>query len=136
MPPSRTGSNGTRNMPMPAAAGKFRPPSAQRSGRRGRLNAPCFPAIRFDGSDRWRAVSFVVARAHPSLFGAQATVAVPKHEGAPLVRPRFRGFVSDMDGIVADTDELHYLGWKDFLAPLGIDLPAAEWAKGVGLGEI
>jgi HAD superfamily hydrolase (TIGR01509 family) len=53
-----------------------------------------------------------------------------------VVRRRIAGFVSDVDGIVADTDDLHHRGWQKFLAPFGIDLPLAEWAKGVGMGDL
>lgn len=35
---------------------------------------------------------------------------------------RLEAVIWDMDGVIADTAEYHYLAWKDTLAPKGVDL--------------
>ena len=46
-----------------------------------------------------------------------------------------KGFVSDMDGIVADTEVLHYKAFQRFTKTFGVNLSEEEYAKGIGIGE-
>ncbi|MBI4015868.1 MAG: HAD family phosphatase [Candidatus Aenigmarchaeota archaeon] len=44
----------------------------------------------------------------------------------------FKGFISDMDGVIADTEEFHWLGKKAFLKTLGFNLTLDDYKKFIG----
>lgn len=42
---------------------------------------------------------------------------------------KYDAILFDFDGVLADTEPIHWLAWKDLLAPMGIDLTLELWER-------
>lgn len=50
---------------------------------------------------------------------------------------KIKGVIFDLDGVITDTAEYHYIAWKDLANKMGIDIDREfnETLKGISRGE-